>query len=224
MRFAIAIALFAAAQSIVSAIPIRERSTEVAGVPHHHHHPADHHAVKDLDEEPVELVSRQQHSVRLHRSNMGTEHEHWSLHVHPTNQAGPGHIVDAVSNRAHSHNGVHGVLETDTRHVPNYDPHRAASDGSHHHHIGTFPTQAAAHAALGVMQGTHLSQQYANHNCVDWTHHAVGNLVAGGHLDGNSHGVQQFNQIYHNNQAAVRTNTDTAANRRAAGAINNRRG
>jgi len=165
----------------------------------------------------VAIYRRVRYQVALHRSQPGTEHEHWSMHIHPQNRLKKAkwHIIHAVSNPSGN-----GVLETEHKTMGGllkggYKPASQHNNGAEHHILGQFNSAKEAKAAARSLTHLRCTNGYPHENCVDWTRQAVNRLHQQGHIDAAHHDM--FTNIYNNHEATVRANTDTHENRINAG-------
>jgi len=202
MRFATAVnVLLLGVATVVSALPIAQftSSQELES--------RDDYDVRDMFErefdEPA-LYRRIQYHVALHKSKVGTEDEHWAMHIHPQNSHATAkwHIVDAVSEK-----GKGGVLQADHQEKTGYDK---TKQGDHHMILGSFPNAAAAHAAAESIKGIKCGGQFPAHNCVDWTKSAVAKLHEDKHIPDDK--KAEFDAHYAEHAPGVRTKTGTPAN------------
>jgi len=212
MQFTFAILLSAIAQTMVSALPISDMQGDI-------------YARDEFDVAPIrraydsaifKRVSKP-YQVALHRSDIGSEKEHWALHIHPTGDGvknNQWHVMHAVSDKT---NTPKGALHTEQKDKEGYTHGRPLKDDSQHHVIGEFKSHADAERAMKSLHDVKLHEAYPQQNCVDWTKHAVDHMVEHGHMTSHSNGVAGFNAIHAANKDTVRTNTGTAANKKAAG-------
>jgi len=212
MRFTFALLLSAIAQTVVSALPIGDIQDDLS-------------ARDEFDVAPIrreyegDLFTRasKPYQVALHRSDIGSEKEHWALHVHPTGDGvknNQWHVMHAVSDKGGKPSGV---LYTEKQDRDGYKHPTTTKATSQHHVIGEFKSHADAERAMTSLQNIHLKDAYPKQNCVDWTKHAVDHMAANGHMTSHSNGVAEFNKIHSANKDAVRAKTGTAANKKAAG-------
>jgi len=168
---------------------------------------------RDFDEPSL---YRRVYKVALHKSDVGTAHEHWQMQFHPEHKDDHAtwHRVHAVSGDAKNR----GVLETEhtVKGGPNkgYDPAKQHADGHHHMILGTFADHHAAKTAAESLKGIKCDGKFPGHNCVDWTKHAVDKLHADGHINAADH--HAFTTHYNTHAETVRSNTNTHENRSAA--------
>jgi len=214
MRFSTAINVFLlGVATVVSALPIAQPTSSLDL------ESRDDFDVPDMFErefdEPT-LYRRTQYHVALHRSDVGTAKEHWQMHFHPQNdhKSANWHVAHAVSNKEKA-----GVLETEikTKGGKNkgYETGRQNSPGHSHMILGSFPNAAKAKEAADSLHGVHCHQTFPGENCVDWTKKAVEHLHTAGHIDATHKAA--FMAHYDAHASTVRTNTNTKANRDAAG-------
>jgi len=149
------------------------------------------------------------YDVALHRSDVGTEDEHWSVRFHPQekSQKDVWHVVHAVSNNEDGK----GVLETehlvhgqkdDKKDGPGYDP---AHHNEHHHILGSYKDHESAAAAAHSLLQFKCTKPYPDHNCVDWTKQAIDHLYAEKHINDEKH--THFTTLYNDHEKDVRENT-----------------
>jgi len=215
MRFSVA-ALLLGVSTVVSALPIAHStsSLDLEG--------RDGFDVSDMferdfdDPATVVLYPRVKYQVALHRSNVDTKDEHWSMRFHPQNKVKTAKwdVVHAVSDNIDGK----GVLVTaheerggkdDDKYGPGYDP---SHHNEHHHILGDFRDRKSAKAAAESLTQFKCQKPFPDHNCVDWTKQAVDHLHTQGHIDDEKHA--HFTKLYNDHQAAVRVNTNTDINRK----------
>jgi hypothetical protein len=203
MRFTFALLLSAIA--IVSALPIAEVQRDLDA----------------RDEFDVDLFERNpdtRYQAALHRANIGTEDEHWSLQFHPH----PENTEDKKWHEVHalSKPGQNGVLQTEwTPGKKDFVHGYAGKPGTtaHHHVIGEFANQAKAiEASKSVSKNVHMEGQFPGHNCVDCTKEAVDHLVNKKHIKDDDK-VKEFHKIVQENKETVRKTTGTDAKKALAG-------
>jgi hypothetical protein len=153
------------------------------------------------------------HQISLKKTDVGTEKEHWALHVHPVE---PGksdlHILHAVSVP-----GNEGVLEPWDQNAGTYES-RPAKEKSETVPLGTFTTKGKALAAVtDAEKNVHLTEQYPTQNCVDFACAAVKHMVKNKHLPPEAE--ETMTAHYNKDQATVRKNTNTADAKKAAGVV-----
>jgi len=214
MRFSVA-ALLLGVSTVVSALPIAHStsSLDLEG--------RDGFDVSDMFERDfddlatVVLYPRVKYQVALHRSDVDTKDEHWSVRFHPTDKAklAKWDVVHAVSNNK---NGK-GVLVTayeerggkhDIKHGPGYDP---GLHNEHHHILGDIKDRKTAKRIAKSLKIFKCEKPYPDHNCVDWTKQAIDHLHEKKVINDEKH--QEFTNLYNDHQDAVRKKTDTDANR-----------
>jgi len=216
MRFSTAVnVLLLGVATIVSALPVSQSTSSLELESRDDVGEALDMFERGYDDPATIDIYRRVYQIALHRSQAGTPHEHWSMHLHP-NQADPNahwHIVHAVSDPVHGH----GVLQTEHAHMGGAQGHgyNPAFQGPDHHILGQVNSERDARAVAASLRGIRCQNQYPNHNCVDWTRTAVNHLHNTGHITQQGH--QQFTQIYDQHQANVRAMTNTHEARVAAG-------
>jgi hypothetical protein len=202
MRFATAVnVILLGVATVVSALPIAQFTSSL-DLESRDDYDAPDMFEREFDE--PSLYRRIEYHVALHKSKVGTEDEHWAMHIHPQNshKTAAWHIVDAASEK-----GKGGVLQTDHQKMTGYDKDR---QGQHHMILGSFGNAAAAHAAAESIKGIHCSQPYPGQNCVDWTKNAVAKLHSEGHISNDK--KAEFDAHYAKHAETVRAKTGTAAN------------
>jgi len=223
MRFSTAVnVLFLGVATVVSALPIAQSISSLELESRDDYDVLPDMFERDFDE-PT-LYRRTKYDVALHRSKMGTEKEHWSMQFHPqtSHATATWHNVDALS--AKTHNGVlvtdhqikggHEKVIDGVTHPGGYNANLQTGPGRHHMVLGSFDNAKDAKKAAESLKGIHCTKPYPEHNCVDWTKHAVEKLHADGHI--NADAKNRFTAHYDAHQAAVRTTTGTAANKEKA--------
>jgi len=203
MRFSTAVNVFLlGVATVVSALPIAQFTSSQELESRDNFDVPDTMFERELDE--PSLYRRTEYHVALHKSKVGTEHEHWAMHIHPqkSHKTGTWHIVDAASEK-----GKAGVLQTEHQTFAGYDKDR---QGPHHMILGSFPNAPAAHAAAASIKGIHCTAQFPGENCVDWTKNAVTKLHNEGHIS--TANKNTFMAHYDTHAPTVRANTGTAAN------------
>jgi hypothetical protein len=151
------------------------------------------------------------HAVSLKKSKIGTEKEHWALHVHPVEEGkGKLHVLHAVSDPDKL-----GVLAVDHVKKGVYTGPSTKSD-SQIVHLGNFATHSQAMEAInGVKKNVELHHSFPDENCVDFCHAAVHHMVANHGLDQQAATIMDSH--YNAEEAGVRDRTGTAHNKEAAG-------
>jgi len=213
MRFSTVVnVLLLGAATVVSALPITQPTSSL-----------ELESRDDLDfpdmferdfDEPA--LYRRVYHVALHKSDVGSEHEHWQMQFHPQNKDDHAqwHRVHAVSGDAKNR----GVLETEhgVKGGPNkgYDPAKQHANGDHHMILGSFHTHDDARRAAESLKGIKCDGKFPGQNCVDWTKKAVDKLHTDGHISAAHH--QAFTNHYNTHAEAVRAKTNTHDNRSAA--------
>jgi len=168
---------------------------------------------RDFDEPSL---YRRVYHVALHKSDVGSEHEHWQMQFHPHDKDDHAewHRVHAVSGGPENH----GVLETE--HTVKgglgrgYDPAKQIKDGHSHMILGSFNSHDDAKKAAKSIKGIKCDSKFPEQNCVDWTKKAVDKLHADGHINAADH--QKFMTHYDAHAEKVRKATSTAENKAAA--------
>jgi len=213
MRFStIANVLLLGVAAVVSALPITQPTSSLEL------ESRDDFDFPDMFERDFDEPSlyRRVYHVALHKSDVGTPHEHWQIHFHPEHKDDHAHWhrVHAVSSDAKHR----GVLETEHTEKggphKGYDPAKQHADGHHHMILGSFHNHDDAKKAAESLKGIKCDTKFPRQNCVDWTKHAVDKLHADGHINVANH--QAFTNHYNEHAETVRKDTNTPENRAAA--------